>query len=184
MGNEAKNSASVTFQLAEQEIEGLSAATPRPWGVSFVRWNRDSPVMGFAIHSDSVQKLGLPIASINCATPNVASTAVYSEAELEANAKLIVAAVNAYTQSAWQTIDTAPKDGTEILAAHDAEGLVWTDQWMAEWEIDGKKGCWRQYEAWQEGLIEGPTHWMPLPAAPSTQDTNTPAAGGTDSTQG
>lgn len=69
----------------------------------------------------------------------------------------------------WQPIETVPKDGTEVLLAHDLTGVVWTDEWMSRW---GASGCWRQYEAWQKGLIEGPTHWMPLPAPPNpiTQD--------------
>ena len=54
----------------------------------------------------------------------------------------------------WQTIDTAPKDGTSILV-NDGGNVI-----IAWW--DG---------GWYSGAYEPPqatevTHWMPLPEAP------------------
>lgn len=64
----------------------------------------------------------------------------------------------------WQVIETAPKDGTEILVYND-DGEVY----QASWKIDR----WRLASAGQHGCgccggdAEFPTHWMPLPAPPT-----------------
>ncbi len=61
---------------------------------------------------------------------------------------------------AWRTIETAPKDGTEIL--------------LASWGGDIGVCFWRDDAVmcgWTWGLgksFGGATHWMPLPAAPET----------------
>ena len=59
----------------------------------------------------------------------------------------------------WQPVETAPKDGTQLLLAGEFDG-------PGDWRI--KMGYWAAYEndwhlfggSWQ------PTRWMPLPAAP------------------
>lgn len=57
----------------------------------------------------------------------------------------------------WLPIETAPKDGTEILL------FSTRSQACGYFERDGS--FWRDTN---EGfkLIESPTHWMPLPATP------------------
>lgn len=64
-------------------------------------------------------------------------------------------------ETAWQPIETAPKDGTHVL--------VWSKSWgptqaffISEDDEDYYEG-WVAYHADQE---IAPTHWMPLPAAP------------------
>ena len=54
----------------------------------------------------------------------------------------------------WQPIETAPKDGTEVVVV-DIDG----DRFIAS-SIDGQN--------WYDGVfpIYHPTHWMPLPAPP------------------
>lgn len=66
----------------------------------------------------------------------------------------------------WQPIETAPKDETPILAW----GPCWPWPEIISWEPEQK--------LWQEGYIGGdyadagwePTHWMPLPDAPSAAE--------------
>ena len=54
----------------------------------------------------------------------------------------------------WQLIETAPKDGTEVVVV-DIDG----DRFIAS-SIDGQN--------WYDGFypIYSPSHWMPLPAPP------------------
>lgn len=67
--------------------------------------------------------------------------------------------------SNWQPIETAPKDGTEIIAIDDRG-----EYFVAFWH--------EASEGWYFGLfdeVDGkikPTHWMPLPAAPTTEGEN------------
>lgn len=64
----------------------------------------------------------------------------------------------------WQPIETAPKDGSEILALwkrsqiqSNGYGVVWFED-----------GSWHEFD--YECLVSDPTHWMPLPAAPAKQE--------------
>ena len=76
----------------------------------------------------------------------------------------------------WQSIATAPKDGTVVL-------LWWRDEYGGETVDVMACGCWREYgdgsrgwmgesfyatepAFWTRLLGEQPTHWMPLPPAP------------------
>jgi hypothetical protein len=63
------------------------------------------------------------------------------------------------TVSEWQTIDTAPKDGSTVLAYSPVDG-PFTSRWEGSlWQ--GQP--WRPYK---EALKASPTHWMPLPESP------------------
>lgn len=71
--------------------------------------------------------------------------------------------------SEWKTIDTAPKDGSEILIYL---GAPWNKPEKARW--------YEPWGNWQAGVIPSdpareerfgigsaiPTHWMPLPEPP------------------
>lgn len=86
----------------------------------------------------------------------------------------------------WLSIETAPKDGTQVL--------LWAASWEMSWGIQigsfcDERDCWQTSEgsvadndedfdpdaevdededfADDENL--GPTHWMPLPPAPEAQ---------------
>jgi len=60
----------------------------------------------------------------------------------------------------WQTIDTAPNDGTRILVYEpfepNIESAWWNDELDMFWPCSNRGDFWRQ-----------PTHWMPLPDAPN-----------------
>lgn len=63
----------------------------------------------------------------------------------------------------WQTIESAPKDGTEILAwdGYDMTTVSW-------FQATPKYGAWHLVAAgaYAEDCDWEPTHWMPLPEEP------------------
>lgn len=66
----------------------------------------------------------------------------------------------------WQPIETAPKDGREILAfAQGSHGLNDTFFAVAQW-ANGDPDMWTG-SGWFWPFAIRPTHWMPLPAPPS-----------------
>ena len=72
----------------------------------------------------------------------------------------------------WQPIETAPKDGTYVLIATEShDGGMTTACWDAEWS--SSSGWWLLDNGKDPEIpLRGaePTHWMPLPAAPSIAD--------------
>lgn len=78
----------------------------------------------------------------------------------------------------WQPIETAPKDGTHILARNDDYGARETYwEFYAEgsqafrWFKEGKgpSGAWSWSEPKNNWAFSWkPTHWMPLPEQPTT----------------
>lgn len=70
-------------------------------------------------------------------------------------------------QEPWQPIETAPKDGTEILAfAHRDRAYYGVAQWAEANEALGSVAGW----FWP--YATRPTHWMRLPEPPiATQGT-------------
>lgn len=82
--------------------------------------------------------------------------------------------------SAWQPIDTAPKDGTWVIL-YDPKATpavttgIWDHDFWAVWN-DAKQdtdwvGAWTNCHVSSFGyeeLVElNPTHWMPLPESPN-----------------
>lgn len=71
----------------------------------------------------------------------------------------------------WQTIETAPKDGTNILGynGEDVTEMVWED-----WPDDNSHVGWCRAGFESGGMLDEthfrmepePTHWMPLPEPP------------------
>jgi hypothetical protein len=67
--------------------------------------------------------------------------------------------------TSWQPIETAPRDGSDILlicnTAYTPEASI---GW---WSADGWRHYSRPEEKWHGGVVKWfPTHWMPLPAPP------------------
>ena len=58
----------------------------------------------------------------------------------------------------WRPIETAPKDGTDILLGFEPAigwqriGKAWGGQWVSAWN--------------HHPIHDQPTHWMPLPEPP------------------
>ncbi len=72
----------------------------------------------------------------------------------------------------WQPIETAPRDGTEILLwapdySHRAGIGAWCDV-IGAWSAD--IGSMEDGVAVFEGDCDGPSHWMPLPAPPEDRE--------------
>jgi hypothetical protein len=80
----------------------------------------------------------------------------------------------------WQTIDTAPKDGSPILVYTPTDGVV-----VSWWFIGAYVGRDGIVDGWYSGThddsprayhdypmlpSEIPTHWMPLPEPPSAPE--------------
>jgi hypothetical protein len=82
-------------------------------------------------------------------------------------------------EDAWQPIETAPKDGTEVIAWREDAGIFmarWTapDYFCTERECE-ELGDSSSVEDWfcadfvagcRLEIAESPTHWQPLPAPP------------------
>ena len=90
-----------------------------------------------------------------------------------------------YQVSEWRPIETAPKDGTEVLVYVEVATVpvahIAFYRSAEQWETEGQYcGGWDSVEEWegwwsyvrhsvtQEKLddITTPTHWMPLPSPP------------------
>jgi hypothetical protein len=78
------------------------------------------------------------------------------------------------TRTTWRPIETAPKDGTQILVFGDNEISV--AEWRTEQYVVGKS----KYKTWViphtyqdeqggEYTCDIPTHWMPLPEPPCNE---------------
>lgn len=60
----------------------------------------------------------------------------------------------------WQPIETAPKDGADILLGAFYDSGHW-DVVLGRWQ------SWRRLPGWPPCGRTYPTHWMPLPAPPT-----------------
>lgn len=71
-------------------------------------------------------------------------------------------------ESEWRTMDSAPKDGTDVLVARrDDEGEMWCA--VAQWWVAAWAFAYGRPPAMTLLAFE-PTHWHPLPPPP-TKDT-------------
>lgn len=88
---------------------------------------------------------------------------------------LLTAATARADAAAWQPIETAPRDGTEVIVGVDiatvwivrSAAFVYGHEWC-EYPIE-KDGWWAYENSISQELLEGmyePTYWMPLPNPP------------------
>lgn len=62
----------------------------------------------------------------------------------------------------WKSIESAPKDGTEIILC-EADPIQGQRIFVGYW----RKKAWRQPHVWK-GPTLNPTHWAELPSPPPT----------------
>lgn len=79
----------------------------------------------------------------------------------------------------WQPIETAPKDGTRVLAywpdCYGNESSCQVESWFGPVGLGGPENTWQNpYE--QAYWHNRPTHWKPLDAPPGGDEWPTPAA--------
>lgn len=77
-------------------------------------------------------------------------------------------------QDGWRPIESAPKDGTCVLAwiAHEADDFCdhsFQRASIISW-AKAVAGPYGHVAGWDKQWIGEPTHWMPLPAPPSTAE--------------
>lgn len=68
------------------------------------------------------------------------------------------------TKNNWQPIETAPRDGTRILAwipcDDEKHEIMWMDVSINGWDR------WHYAGGWIPAFCQQPTHWQPLPGPP------------------
>lgn len=92
--------------------------------------------------------------------------------QMKAYARQCVLADRAARADAWQPIATAPKDGTRVLiwGPNSDTVVCYWNEWAHEpkWQPAAVEASGAQ--GYPDVTIRGePTHWMPLPAAPTQE---------------
>lgn len=93
----------------------------------------------------------------------------YSERQREHELRVKIAG-DAEAHMFWRPIETAPKDGTWVLGFGDGPGFA-ACNFVAYYGIttDDPQPHWRStFHAQTIWSRCGPTHWMPLPSAPTS----------------
>lgn len=95
---------------------------------------------------------------------------VTTEQDMRDAYRAILPLINAGTQQQWQSIESAPKDGTRILV------YLRPLPQHAEMHVDAQhswcdKAHWTNYNGggWVHYQLGIPTHWMPLPTPPESK---------------
>lgn len=66
----------------------------------------------------------------------------------------------------WQPIETAPKDGTHIIALRPTDPPHVESMYWARYEDADRDGDWHWSYDGDSPREGSPTHWMPLPPPP------------------
>ena len=125
-----------------------------------------------AAAADIVMKLDPPwseeeIVAINSVFENPNYGKRRSEQILEAITPFIVARMDAVRrESPWRPIDTAPKDGTQIVCAEYHQS--WQDTTTGPWRFAARR--WRRYVIHEGFGLGEPTLWTDHPSQPEMRD--------------
>lgn len=85
------------------------------------------------------------------------------------------AAIAAILPPRWMPIETAPRDGTDVLLFGPAPYGRPRPPLVAGWYDKGVIPGWYSYDEIEAELDMAPTHWMSLPPAPSPAPQTPPA---------
>jgi hypothetical protein len=66
----------------------------------------------------------------------------------------------------WQPIETAPKDGSEVLLLTE-RGSVFAPCMFQAAGVISEDDFWLVWRAFDFDEVQNPTHWQPLPPPPS-----------------
>jgi uncharacterized small protein (DUF1192 family) len=92
---------------------------------------------------------------------------LYSEAERSRAALSPQPVTKPAMGGGWMPIDTVPKDGTEVFIYPHKRVSKWVEGEEAFGDVSGLSGSWDDdFDAYW--VLQGVTHWMPLPTPPST----------------
>ena len=88
-----------------------------------------------------------------------------------ADAKVLLAALDARGEPVWRPIESAPRDGTTFLAAVEVmsnkTGAAWWELHLVACD-DETGDVHRDYD--QGWSLDAYTHWMPLPGPPTDRE--------------
>ncbi|WP_165909302.1 DUF551 domain-containing protein, partial [Shinella sp. JR1-6] len=100
-----------------------------------------------------------------------AKAAAQQDYETRILSALVNAQADAYVVERWQPIDTAPRDGRVVLAYFPLEGLGadWCRVMPVYFSKTMQPRPWIFAGRAASSYGEGPTHWQPLPAPPTTR---------------
>jgi hypothetical protein len=104
--------------------------------------------------ADRIEALEAELARYKVGNEHLENALTCAEEELKAQAQEPVV---------WRPIETAPKDGTEFIAAFGHQGFV-----MMLFSYNTIHGYWQTKGIPNQGFLENATHWTPLPAKPGT----------------
>lgn len=136
-----------------------------------------------ALKAGQADPVGTVFTMETLGTPGRPFCHVQLSKQLPTGTKLYTATPKPVPMTEWQPIETAPKDGTELIGWRDDCGVIlirWTscDAFMSEREIESSRmdeETLFQQDWFCADFIAGcrldgsetPTHWMPLPPPPT-----------------
>ena len=126
----------------------------------------------FDIHAKLIFKVGSIV-------PNIEEIKSCVEAVMEIDKKddgmfvLHSDYVTLKKQTEWLPIETAPKDGTQVLFYCDEWNGMLVGHYGHLEEYDHETDDWQTQVCWQSGLERyTPSHWIPLPKSPHNEQTH------------
>ena len=133
-------------------LDGLKVSTPAMDITALQCWHIGRNVV------DRITELEAQLADLENLKVDIAN-ALQSIAEYDQENASLKSQLADAQKDAWQPIETAPKDGTEVLLKTSRTGRIANGLWNA---VNSEHGFW----VWAYIQAE-PAHWMPLPKMPT-----------------